>query len=273
MSEPLEAYPFRQSMKGRFYHMARPSAGDFFLTASLTGANKTIREWAGSSYGHGVYYMGRQTKQKIKTKSGKTVYLPSETTSRAAFELPIQCKALDGLLAEDKVFRLCHVRYKKMTKEKYTKLNTLCYAFAMAKHTGEKKSHGGYSTNAAIGYAIADTASNYNNKFSLLGVMGVHQDYNPISAGARLLGKSVNGLVQTGVEWQERYPNLNCTSFIAWAFAEIGVNITTFKTTTSPMDLYRAVKDNKNFEVKEYNFKDFYKPPALGTKKFGAQAI
>ena len=273
MSEPLEVYPFRQSMKGRFYQMARPNAGDFFLTASLTEANKKIRSWTGSNYGHGVYYMGRQTRKRIKIKSGKTVYLPSETTSRAAFELPIQCKPLDGLLSEDKVFRLCHVRYKKMTKEMSNKLNALCYAFSAAKHNGVEKGHGGYSTKGAFVYGIADTISHFGNKYSPPGVLGIHQDNNPVAAGVRFVGKSVNGLVQSGVELSDKYPNLNCTSFIAWAYGQVGVDITTFKTTTSPMDLYRAVKNNKNFEVTEYDFKDFYKPPALGSQKFGSQAI
>lgn len=238
---------FNSGMAAMLFKTLKPEAGDFFLTASKTQANITVRDYSGSKYGHGLLYLGKQEANVMKTASGAMFGFPRTSEPHCAFELPINCTGLEKILAKDKCFMLAHVSPKSFSKAQKDRLMYLCAGFVGAKYTkGEVQS--GYSDQMALIYALGDTLAHH------FGGVVVPQKYNPAALVGRGATKLLNETVQNGIQLYEGYPNLNCTSLISWMYKQLGNPILGFSTTVSPYDLYNAVKDSKKFVMKEYNF-------------------
>lgn len=243
----VKTMPFKTGMTAKLVKTLRPEIGDFFLTVSNTPANKSVRSYSGSKYGHGLIYLGNQKMKMLKSASGATYGFPRTSEPNCAFELPLNCTGLGKILAKDECYKLAHISPKILSKTQKDLLLYLCAAFAGAKYTkGNPRS--GYSDQMAILYGLGDMMAHH------VGGLVFPQKYNLGALHGRGIIKSINGAVQTGIELYEGYPNLNCTSLISWLYKEMGNPITTFSTTTSPYDLYNAAKSNKKFVLKEYSF-------------------
>ena len=240
--------PFKTNMTAKLIKTLKPETGDFFLTVSATNANKSVRSYSGSKYGHGILYLGSRKMKMLKAASGEVYGFPKTFEPNCAFELPLNCTGLGKILNKDECYMLAHISPKTLSKKQKDKLLYLCTEFVIAKYNKKSGNRSGYSDQMAIVYGLTDTMANH------MGGLIVPQEYNPSVAVGRGIVKAFNGAVQTGVQFYEGHPNLNCTSLISWMYKEVGSSITTFSTTTSPSDLYNAVKSSGNFVLKEYIF-------------------
>ena len=256
VSEAKKLMVFKRHMSERFMWAVKPRIGDFFLTASRTDLNKRIRSWSGSKYGHGIIYLGPMQAEIKKLPNGQTLYFPARTEKHCAFELPIKCTGLHKILENDECFRICHVSpTRPMTGLEVWKIKTFCRSFSMAKIKGGTNI-GGYSDRMALHYAATDSfAGLFQNRF-------IPKEHIPAAMIPRLSAKVLNALVQEIVEMEDGYPNLNCTSLIAWIYKKLDRKITFFSATTSPDDIYQAVSNSPHFKVREFTFARFDKPAA-----------
>ncbi len=229
---------YKSHMEDAFFRKAKIKPGDFFLTASQTKANASVRSLSGSKYGHGMIYLGQMGKREFKTKSGFVMKFPKKTEKRAIFELPIRCEGISQVLERDKCYEICHVSpVKALTVQEIRRMRLWCILFAMAKtKTGERTE--GYSVLGAFAYALIDAGVHFFEMPIL------PKEINPVAQQLRLFGKAVNAGIQSVRELVDGYPNLNCTSVATWIYDELGRSITTFSATTSPDDLYQAVTKN-----------------------------
>ncbi len=243
---------FADYMTSRFIKDVNPKRGDFFLTMSQTGANSDVRRLSGSKYGHAILYLGNTKKTDWKI-GDKDFTFPTSGSQRLAFELPLNLKSIEHILVKDKCFGIAHVSPKSLSKKQQDKLFSLCAGFAFAKK--DEGPRGGYSDRMAYYYAVADAFVNATG-----GALMGNND-NLMTDLQRFGPKMVNATVQSLVQISNGYPNLNCSSLVAWLYKEIGKSITTFSTTTSPGDLYNAVKKSGQFTVKEITFDRYAAAP------------
>lgn len=245
------ATAFSDYMTAGFIRSLNPKRGDFFLTMSQTGANTTVRDWSGSKYGHTIMYLGETSPTEWRIGDLHFSF-PSRQLNRMAFELPLKAAELEHILADDGCFGIAHVSCPSLSDAQRNKLFTLCAGFAFAKK--DQGNRGGYSDRMAILYGLVDTIVN-NTTGKVIG------NDNFIADTQRLGSKMVNATVQTLVQMVDGYPNLNCSSLVAWLFDQIDKPLTNFSTTTSPGDLFQAAKSNRAFTVTELDFDSFARAP------------
>lgn len=225
----------------------KPQPGDFFLTASSTAANRDVRELSGSRYGHAIIFTGPVEPATYPSPTGKEITIPGARYDLGAFELPIHWNSLPNILRTDGCFQLMHVHCTALSAADRKRITDLCVSFTVAKYAGVKTD--GYSNRMAIGYALVDA---WGKK---VGGLVIPEEYNPTYHVARNATKVLNALVQSAVELDSGYPNLNCSSLIAWLYKQAGHTITHFATTTSPRDLYGTVTGDRRFVSREFDFR------------------
>lgn len=63
----------------------------------------------------------------------------------------------------------------------------------------------------------------------------------------------LNSIVQTGVELLDKYPSLTCSSFVTWAYKQVGIPSTVFSTSSTPQDLYAFLSESKDHTLTQFD--------------------
>ena len=229
-----------------------PKPGDFFLTASRTGANQDIRASTNSRFGHAILFIGDMKPKALVTPETdiegkpKTLTLPGKSDPLNCAELPLKIAPITEILRTDVCDVLMHVTKPNLSNADREKIVTLALTFIAQKYRGGIRD--GYSDSMAYVYAPLEMLGAWIEDEAFI------KKDNPFVTLSKFAAKLANGGVQSVVELYDEYPNLNCSSFIAWLYAEAGHRITTFSTTTTPRDLYEETLRSAHFTSHEMDF-------------------